>query len=237
MRLTTLLFVATVAAFSTAGEVYADAISLNDGRYVRTDIDGYSFIDAYHLHQTVSPSGAFLPFTWFLTGSYQNSQMSGLNFTSTNRIDEGFYSPNYSFVFQLRSVFDIVFQLTEFHEFQTSAQLWVHQEGTATQMPQIDLSYYLTGPSGDVFRYAGDPFAPSPDNFQAGGLLAPGTYRLYGESKVGEGRASWPQLYNVYANLDFSMSLTPVPEGGFPLWLLAVLASILLFRTPFCYRR
>jgi hypothetical protein len=31
------------------------------------------------------------------------------------------------------------------------------------------------------------------------------------------------------ANLDFSMSLTPVPEGEFPLWPLAFPVSILLW--------
>jgi hypothetical protein len=235
MKLTTLLLVVTAAAFSTAGEVYADAIFLNDGRFVSTDIDGYQGLPEppaqYHFHETSVPSLSYSDFDASISPplcpcvskSSQNSQLSGLNFASSLATSGSFGGGFWIISFQMKSVFDIVFELTSFYQFQTSAQ--------STRRDAYGI-YSLTGPSGDVFRYS----VPSslcgglscfPDYFETGGLLAPGTYHLYGESSISGGVYKFETLRGT-TSLDFSMSLTPVPEGEFPLWLLAFPLSILL---------
>jgi hypothetical protein len=239
MKLTTLFLVATITVFVGARQVYADAIFLSDGRLISTDIDGNQGLPEppaeYHFHQTSVPTFPYSDFDASMSaplcpcssGSSQNSQLSGLNFASSLATSGGFGGGFWIISFQMKSVFNIVFELTSFYEFQTLAQAVMLQGGDPFT-GSANMIYHLTGPSGDVFRYIGlDGIPGHPDNFQASGLLPPGTYSLYGESRI-QGSTYKFETYRGMANLDFSMALTPVPEANFPLWLLALLASILL---------
>jgi hypothetical protein len=246
MKLRTLSLVVTIAAFAGTGEVYADAIFLSDGRFIAIDMDGHSGLPLppaeFHLHQTSVPSPSYSDFDASFResrlafgASSQNSQLSGLNFASSNATRAGIGGDSWVWQVSMKSVFDIVFELTSFYEFQTLAQVFTQNDGTCFFPPQCPSTgfartlYQLTGPSGDVFRYIGPIWTipGHPDIFQSSGLLPPGTYRLYGES-ITSGGTYKTETYRGEANLDFSMSLTPVPEGEFPLWPLVFPMSILL---------
>ena len=94
MKLTTLFLVTAIAAFAGNGEIYADAIFLSDGRFIAIDIDGLTGIplppEEYHLHQTSVPSPAYSDFDASMSVSNQKSQLSGLNFASSNATSANF---------------------------------------------------------------------------------------------------------------------------------------------------
>jgi hypothetical protein len=111
------------------------------------------------------------------------------------------------------------------HAFSGLAHLSFTESGIYSGVP---LTYYLSGPTGNVFFYSGDH---SGQDLIDSGLLESGNYHIYALADAGMVLYKG-ESFRGDARLDLSLTLTPqaVPEGNIPLWFVGSLAICALLQ-------
>jgi hypothetical protein len=237
-----------LVVFLAANPSFADAVLISDSRYISGDLDGYDIYNhESHWHTgMVTSSSAGATF-----GQSLSSGMTSVNETSSVR-SVHFVSSDNSYAtiendpplwvwnYRTRSVFDVVFELTSSYSFETAAMFYVEETVSSGTAGSGTVAYSLTGASGDVFRYAGNPHNIIPlfhigDPFHAAGVMEPGRYHLTAESQI-YGSAYRGEIYKGKVEAGFNLDLhevASVPDGTLPWGVLGlVLFGLLCYGRP-----
>jgi len=231
-RISLLLSVLLLASANS----FADSIFLvTDARSVEGRVSAYTGIpnppSIYWDQNFTSSAPAFsastqqpqLPGAFY--GSYSAAQVSNVSETELKGRMSFAVSAGFVAGYTLRSTYDITFYLASVTDFDLKSTLQL--AGTHSFGPSATLTLSLTGPSGDVFRYNGDPYFPPEQTFNLAGSLVPGEYRLFAEAYL-TGSVYKSEYDNRNGFVDFTMELAPtaVPEGRFPVWLYGVVLVV-----------
>jgi len=218
---------------------FGDVILLNDSRYI--SLYNWAFLGQPVVTDlSQAPSTAFSNFekqlgpATFTGNTLKTSQASTFSLggmTTLRSVNEVSGNAPGDFVtnFTVKSVFDVTFEVTSSYKFD-SAATFALSEMQLIGVGHAQLRYRLAGVNGDLFNYDLTPSSLVIGDHTSG-VLAPGQYRLYGETYV-QGAPYKAESYRGSSRLDFTMDLTPeaVPESEMPLLLLIGTLLALMIR-------